>query len=153
MMDTFRMPYDWRKSAFWTEICAAEILEVGGIRSCIVGDFVTGYYGGDIFPSDVHIAIADEQLEKARCMLLKMAFIEVPQLHSRFNCPYAITESTTGWPGYKFIASPENDPLLPGVVIVPTSTWHLDLRPDSWHANTFLHTNTRCRVPTRPFYI
>lgn len=96
MMDTFRMPYDWRKSSFWPEIRAAEILEDGGIRSCIVGDLVTGYYGGDIFPSDVHIAIADEQLEEARCMLLKKAFIEVPQMHLRFKCPSAITESTTG---------------------------------------------------------
>lgn len=147
------MPYDWRKSIFWPEICAAEVLEDGGIRSCIVGDFAASYYGGDIYPSDVHIAIADEQLEAARCMLLKKAFIEVPQIDRRFNCHYATTESTMGWPGYKFVVSPNSSPLFHGVVIVTASIWHLDLQPNSWQANTFLHTDTRCRIPTRLFYI
>lgn len=79
------MPYEWQKSAFWPKICAAEILEDGGIGSCFVSNLVVEYYNGDIFPSDVHIAILNEQLEKARCILLEKAFIEVPQMCPRFK--------------------------------------------------------------------
>ena len=57
------------------------------IRSCIVGELATNYYARDIYPGDVHIAIADEQLEAARYMLLEKAFIEVPQKLIRFDCP------------------------------------------------------------------
>ncbi|PKY05131.1 hypothetical protein P168DRAFT_146281 [Aspergillus campestris IBT 28561] len=57
-----------------------------------------------------------------------------------------------GWPGYS-LKLPRAPSLSTEVPLVPSSFWHMDLSEASLSRNTFLHPTTRCRFPTRVFYL
>ncbi|EEH03717.1 conserved hypothetical protein [Histoplasma capsulatum G186AR] len=128
-----------------------EILDNAGVRHCIVGDLIVVAVGYPLVPFDFQFAIADEQLETARSALASGGYQEVPQTHQRFFDRTATNESTTGWPGYRFLPNDADD-WTTSIIIVPAKFWHLDLSRDAWSRDTFLFPNSPCRFPRRLVY-
>ncbi|EER37350.1 conserved hypothetical protein [Histoplasma capsulatum H143] len=128
-----------------------EILDNAGVRHCVVGDLIVVAVGYPLVPFDFQFAIADEQLETARSALASGGFQEVPQTHQRFFDRTATNESTTGWPGYRFLPNDADD-WTTSIIIVPAKFWHLDLSRDAWSRDTFLFPNSPCRFPRRLVY-
>ncbi|OAX78740.1 hypothetical protein ACJ72_06950 [Emergomyces africanus] len=129
-----------------------EILEDAGVRHCIVGDLIVVAVGYPLVPFDFQFAIADEQLETARSALASRGYQEAAHTtHHGFFDKTATKESTTGWPGYRFLPNSPED-CMTGITIVPAKFWHLDLGRDAWSRDTFLFPNTPCRYPRRLVY-
>ncbi|KAB8230899.1 uncharacterized protein BDW43DRAFT_320950 [Aspergillus alliaceus] len=62
------------------------------------------------------------------------------------------TVAPLGWPAYT-LKRPFVCLLAPGVSLIPSSFWHMDLSEASLSQNIFLHPTTRCRFPLRLFYL
>lgn len=134
----------------WRLYHLSECLEEHSIRHCIAGDAIIATLGYPLVICDFYLAIADSQLEDAFTIVLQQGF----QV-SRGRDVYVDKDATVnplGWPGYRLVM-PSASPFAPGVVLVPSSCWHMDLSESSFLTNTFLHTTTRCRFPKRLFYL
>ncbi|PGH08580.1 hypothetical protein GX51_01099 [Blastomyces parvus] len=130
----------------------AEILKDAGVRYCIVGDLVAVALGDPLVPYDFQFAIADEQLETARSALASRGYQEAPHTGVAYFDPTATKESSTGWPGYRFLP-PGAEDWMNHIMIMPATFWHLDLSPDAWSRDTFLFPDTPCRYPRRLVYL
>ncbi|KAJ6180830.1 hypothetical protein N7519_011291 [Penicillium mononematosum] len=135
-----------------------QVLEAAGVRYCVVGDLVVMALGGPLLLTDMYFAVADDQLELARTALASHGFDELPQTHLRFFSD-ATKESSTGWPGYRFVpheADPDDGPdryWATSTIIIPATFWHLDLSPESFTTTTFLVPDTGYRFPFKLVYL
>ncbi|OQE30698.1 hypothetical protein PENFLA_c002G05720 [Penicillium flavigenum] len=135
-----------------------QILEAAGVRYCVVGDLVVMALGGPLLLTDMYFAVANDQLELARSALASHGFDELPQTRLRFFSD-ATKESSTGWPGYRFVpheADPDDGPdryWATSTIIIPATFWHLDLSPESFTTTTFLVPDTGYRFPFKLVYL
>ncbi|KAF7591093.1 hypothetical protein BBP40_001992 [Aspergillus hancockii] len=98
----------------------------------------------------LYLVVADEQLEDALAIMLQQGLKQ-----SQEPAVYVDRDATVaplGWPGYT-LKGPLASLLAPGVSLVPSSFWHMDLSEASLSKNTFLYPTTRCRFPTQLFYL
>jgi len=134
------------------EILAAEILERYGYRTCVVGDLASVVYGSDVVVSDVYIAVADDALQSALEKLLEHGYSEEAQSKLRFRSIVPTKDSSSGWPGYRLRRpSPREDAV--GVLLIPSSLWHLDLSGPSFLSDTLLFPGSMCRFPRLEPYL
>jgi len=134
------------------EIQAAEILERHGYRTCVVGDLASVVYGSDVAVSDVYIAVADGALQSALEKLLEHGYSEEAQEKLRFSSTIPAKDSSSGWPGYRLRRpSPRKDAV--GILLIPSSLWHLDLNGSSFLLDTFLFPRSMCRFPRLEPYL
>ncbi|KAK2795336.1 hypothetical protein FQN50_009762 [Emmonsiellopsis sp. PD_5] len=155
-MADFEAPFELQSFVFWRYLRTAEILEQSGLRYCIVGDVVAKILGYPLAISDLLLAVADEELDTARSILMtNHGFVEYPQVNETFWDKRTTKEkdNQTGWPGYRLVIDSNVQLWHSSLVLVPASYWHLDLSPSSLSNNTFLHPTTLCRFPTRIFYL
>ena len=144
-----KLPYDsiqnWRLE---------EILNAAGVRYCLVGDLVVAAIGWPLAPiSGVQLAVADEQLENARSILVdSWDYQEIPQAILGFHDRRATRESTTGFPGYRFPLEDAGGNVF-STIIMPASYWRLDLSPGSFETNTVPIPDAPCRFPERHHYL
>ena len=134
------------------EIRAAEILERHGYRTCIVGDLASVVYGSDVSISDVYIAVADGALQSALEKLLEHGYSEEAQRKPRFRSIIPAKDSSSGWPGYRLRRpSPRKDAV--GILLIPSSLWHLDLDGSYFSLDTLLFPGSMCRFPRLEPYL
>ena len=134
------------------EIRAAEILERHGYRTCIVGDLASVVYGSDVAVSDVYIAVADDGLQSALEKLLEHGYSEEAQSDLRFRSITPAKDSSSGWPGYRLRhPSPRKDAI--GILLIPSSLWHLDLNGPSFLSDSLLFPRSMCRFPRLEPYL
>jgi hypothetical protein len=132
-----------------------QILEAAGVRYCVVGDLVVIALGGPLVLTDMYFAVADDQLELARSALASHGFEELPQRHRWFFSP-ATKESSTGWPGYRFLPHDSDRPDYywdASTIIIPATFWHLDLSQESFATTTFAGPDTGYRFPFKLVYL
>ena len=132
------------------EIKAAETLERCGYRVCIVGDLASVVYGSDVVVSDIYIAVADGSLRSALETLLEHGFLEEPQTTLRFRSVVSAKDCSSGWPGYRLHGSRPDDV---GILLIPSSLWHLDLNGMSFLSDTLLFPGSMCRFPRMESYL
>ncbi|KAL2756601.1 hypothetical protein ACRALDRAFT_2033927 [Sodiomyces alcalophilus JCM 7366] len=144
--------FPFKKRSIWPHLRATELLESAHLRHCIVGDTVAQVLGSPALVCALFIAVADEQLEDGRRILLDHGYHGKPQNLQCFGHSEA-RENPGGWPGHTFSSPVSVEPSELDVMLVPASSWYLDLSPTSFAAYTFLHPDTLCRFPTRRFYI
>ena len=134
------------------EIQAAEILERHGYQTCVVGDLASVVYGSDVAVSDVYIAVADDALRSALEKLLEHGYSEEAQRDLRFRSITPAKDSSSGWPGYRLRRpSPKEDGV--GILLIPSSLWHLDLNGSSFLSDTLLFPRSMCRFPRLEPYL
>ena len=133
------------------EIKAAETLERRGYRACIVGDLATVVYGSDVVVSNVYIAVADDSLRSALETLLEHGFSEKPQTQLRFQSLAPAKDCSSGWPGYRLLHESRQDSV--GILLIPSSLWHLDLNGTSFLSDTLLFPGSMCRFPRMESYL
>jgi hypothetical protein len=109
----------------------ASLLEESGIKSCVVGEAVTMYYGSNQVLPELHIVIADEQFDGARAMLRSSGYEEI-ELREYHHFPTVLRQLQ-----YRLLCYPET------VVMAPASMWHLEIDDST----TFLLPNTSIRMP------
>jgi hypothetical protein len=111
----------------------ASLLEESGIKSCVVGEAVTMYYGSNQVLPELYIVIADEQFDGARAMLRSSGYeeIELREDHD-LSFPTVLRQLK-----YRLLCYPET------VVMAPASVWHLEIDDST----TFLLPNTSIRMP------
>lgn len=134
----------------WYLFHLSECLEDRRIKHCIAGDAILTTLDHPLVICQLYLAVADEQLEDALAVMLQQG-LEQSQGHAVYADRDA-TIAPLGWPGYT-LKRPLASFLAPGVSLVPSSFWHMDLSEASLSKNTFLHPSTRCRFPTRLFYL
>jgi hypothetical protein len=132
-------------------IKAAETLERRGYRACIVGDLASVTYGSDVAVSNVYIAVADDSLQSALETLLECDFLEVPQTQLRFTSAGPAKDCSSGWPGYRLLHRSRPDNV--GVLLIPSSLWHLDLNGTSFFSDTLLFPGSMCRFLRMESYL
>lgn len=137
---------------FSEEIRAAEILERHGYRICIVGDLASVVYGSDVVVSDVYIAVADDALRSALEKLLEHGYSEEAQSNLRFRSNIPAKDSSSGWPGYRLRRSPPRV-VATGILLIPSSLWHLDVNESSFLSDTLLFPRSMCRFPRLEPYL
>jgi hypothetical protein len=130
---------------FLEELRAAEILEDHGYRTCIVGDVASVVYGSDVVVSDVHIAVADDEVQCCLETLVESGFLEVPQTKFQYKESTPMKDSSSGWPGHKLRRRQPNGNAV-GILLIPATLWHLDL-DKSYLSNTLLFPQSKCRFP------
>ena len=133
----------------------AQVLEAAGVRYCVVGDLVVMALGRPLVLTDMYFAVADDQLELARSALASHGFDELTQTHLRFFSD-ATKESSTGWPGYRFLPHEADRPdryWATSTIIIPATFWHLDLSPESFTTTTFSVPDTGYRFPFKLVYL
>ena len=129
------------------EICAAEILERHGYRTCIVGDLASVVYGSDVVVAgDVYIAVADDTVQSALETLLDNGYSEEAQTRLYFESTGPAKDCSSGWPGY-LLSGPSPIKRARGVLLIPSSLWHLDLNGPSFLSDTILFPRSMCRFP------
>ncbi len=134
------------------EIAAAEILDRHGYRACVVGDLASVVYGSDVVVSDVYIAVTDNALESALKTLLDHGYYTELQRKPRFMTISPAKDGSSGWPGYRLgRPSPREDTV--GVLLIPSSVWHLDLDVTSFSSDTLLFPQSACRFPRIETYL
>jgi|SRR5271156_3334069 len=133
------------------EIKAAETLERRGYRTCIVGDLASVVYGSDVVVSDVYIAVADGLLQSALETLLESGFSEEPQTQLRFIPVAPAEDCSSGWPGHRLRHGSRQDDV--GILLIPSSLWHLDLNGMSFFSDTLLFPGSMCRFPRMESYL
>lgn len=134
----------------WYLFHLSECLEDSRIKHCIAGDAILTTLGHPLVICRLYLVIADEQLEDALAVMLQQGLekCEGPAVYVERDA----TIAPLGWPGYT-LKRPLASFLAPDVSLVPSSFWHMDLSEASLSKNTFLHPATRCRFPTRLFYL
>lgn len=137
---------------FSEEIRAAEILERHGYRTCVVGDLVSVVYGSDVVVSDVYIAVADGALRSALEKLLEHGYSEEAQSNLRFTSNTPAKDSSSGWPGYR-LRRPSPKAVATGILLIPSSLWHLDVNESSFLSDTLLFPRSMCRFPRLEPYL
>ena len=146
-------PVNWEieKLELSGELRAAEILEEGGYRTCIVGDVASVVYGSDVVVMDLYIAVADNELQSALQTLLECGFLEEPQTKPEFmrSTP---KEGNSGWPGYRLRPQPRREDAV-GVLLMPATLWNLDLDGTSFLSDTLLFPRSKCRFPRLEAYV
>ncbi|KAI2707428.1 hypothetical protein CBS147332_7082 [Penicillium roqueforti] len=138
-----------QETSSWPLYHVSESLEEHGIRHCITGDAIIGILGYPLVICEFYLAVADEQLEDARSVVLQQGFQASPVRDIYVDKD--ARASPLGWPGYRLVMPCAS--VFPGVMLVPASFWHMDLSESSLSTNTFLHDSTRCRFPKRLFYL
>jgi hypothetical protein len=124
---------------------AAEILEEHGYRTCIVGDVASVVYGSDVVVSDLHIAVADDELQSCFETLVEAGFLEEPQTKFAFKESMPKKDSSSGWLGHRLQhQGPERDAV--GILLIPATLWHLNL-DESFSSDTLLFPQSKCRFP------
>ncbi|KAF5863449.1 hypothetical protein ETB97_010080 [Aspergillus alliaceus] len=139
-----------QESSGWYLFHLSECLEDRLIKHCIAGDAILTTLGHPLVICQLYLVVADEQLEDALAVMLQQGLEQ-----SQGPAVYVDRDATVaplGWPGYT-LKRPRASFLAPEVSLVPSSFWHMDLSEASLLKNTFLHPTTRCRFPTRLFYI
>ncbi|KAE8384576.1 hypothetical protein BDV23DRAFT_166569 [Aspergillus alliaceus] len=139
-----------QESSAWYLFHLSECLEDRLIKHCIAGDAILTTLGHPLVICQLYLVVADEQLEDALAVMLQQGLEQ-----SQGPAVYVERDATVaplGWPGYT-LKRPRASFLAPEVSLVPSSFWHMDLSEASLLKNTFLHPTTRCRFPTRLFYI
>jgi hypothetical protein len=134
----------------WYFFHLSECLEDRRIKHCIAGDAILTTLGHPLVICQLYLVVADEQLEDALAVMLQQGLEK-----SQGRAVYVDQDATIaplGWPGYT-LKRPLASLLAAGVSLVPSSFWHMDLSEASLSKNTFLHPTTRCRFPTRLFYL
>jgi len=126
------------------QIRAAEILERRGYCTCIVGDLASVVYGSNVVVFNVHIAVADDALRSALETLLEHGYSEEAQFG--FESIGPAKDCSSGWPGYR-LCGPSTKRDGVGVLLIPSSLWHLDLDGPSFLSDTFLFPGSMCRFP------
>ena len=146
-------PVDWEieQLELSKEFRAAEILEEGGYRTCIVGDVASVVYGSDVVISDIYIAVADNELQSALNTLLERGYLEEPQTKLGFMGS-TLKESNSGWPGYRLRRQPRRSDTV-GVLLMPATFWNLDLDGKSFGSDTLLFPRSKCRFPRLEVYV
>ncbi|KAJ5121469.1 uncharacterized protein N7515_009430 [Penicillium bovifimosum] len=139
-----------KKSADWNLLHLSECLEDRHIKHCIAADAVLTTLNHPLVICQLYLAVADEQLEDALAVMLQQGLQQRPE-HDTYVEEDA-TIAPLGWPGYT-LEWPHASVLAAGVSLVPSSFWHMDLSEASLSKSTFLHPTTRCRFPTRLFYL
>ncbi|KAK2795564.1 hypothetical protein FQN51_000418 [Onygenales sp. PD_10] len=130
IMADFEAPFKLQSFMLWCYLRTAEILEESGLRYCIVGDAIAKILGYPLIISDLLLAVADEQLDAARSILItNHGFIEYPQINETFWDKRTTKEkgNQTGWPGCRLVIDINVHPRDPSLVLIPASYWHLDL--------------------------
>lgn len=145
--------FSLRESGLWEYFRISECLEDKGIRHCIAGDPIITALGYPLAILSLHMAVADEQVEDALAVILQQGFTTTPGRQCYVD--HEATCFPQGWPGYTLVraSAPSEDPFAVQLMLVPASFWHMDVSAASLSANTFLHPGTRCRFPTRLFYL
>jgi hypothetical protein len=108
-------------------------------------------YGSDVVVSDLHIAVADNQLQSAFETLLERGFLEEPQTKLQYmgSTP---KESNSGWPGYRLRRQPRRRDTI-GVLLMPATFWNLDLDGESFWSDTLLFPLSGHRFPRLEAYM
>jgi hypothetical protein len=134
------------------EILAAEILERQGYRTCIVSDLASVVYGSDVAIGDIHIAVADDAVQSARETLLEHGYSEEAQTNLGLRSLGPAKDSTSGWPGVR-LRRPSAKEYPLGILLIPSSLWHLDLNGPSYFSDTMLFPRSMCRFPRLELYL
>jgi hypothetical protein len=152
-MADFEASFSLQESYLWPKLRASEILEVSGLRHCVVGEALAKVLDIPFVVFDLYLAVADEQLDDAYSILLEHKFIDIGHDDPPYVDENATKDSPSGWPGHRLIKDPTIEPSYVGVLLIPASLWHLDLGPESFSINTFLYPGTCCRLPRTLFYV
>lgn len=134
------------------EMWAAEILERHGYYTCIVGDLASVVYGSDVVVRDVYIAVTDDAIPSALETLLEYGYSEEAQTRLDFESIGPAKDCSSGWPGYR-LSGPSPRKHSAGVLLIPSSLWHLDLNGPSFLSDTLLFPQSMCRFPRLESYL
>ena len=134
------------------EIWAAEILERHRYRTYIVGDLASVAYGSDVIVRDVYIAVTDDAIPLALETLLEYGYSEEAQTRLEFESIGPAKDCSSGWPGYR-LSGPSSKEHSAGILLIPSSLWHLDLNGPSFLLDTLLFPQSMCRFPRLESYL
>ena len=101
--------------------------------------------------SNVYIAGADGSLRSALETLLEHSFSEEPQTQLRFRSVVPAKDCSSGWPRYRLRHGSRQDDV--GILLIPSSLWHLDLNGMSLLSDTLLFPGSMCQFPRMEPYL